>query len=259
MYVRLGFAVAAHVDPDILLVDEVLAVGDMNFQSKCIGKMREFRHSGKAIIFVSHNIDAVARLCDNGIWLENGIIKQIGDAPAVVSSYYDSVYNSGAVHDLNSTFTGTPGRIGTREVEIKNIRILNHEGKEVSIFKTGDLICIEIHYFSKRDVERAHFGFTIYSQTGVTISVITTEVEGCNPRLKNGEHGIVRCYIKNLPLLSGIYLLSVGVGDGFVIYDLWEKMLKFQVIEHRNLAKAKLADYGFVAIPVTWDYMPLKR
>ena len=259
MFVRLGFAVAVHCKPDVLLVDEVLAVGDMNFRSKCLDKIREFRCSGKAIILVSHNIDAVSRFCDNSIWLENGVIKQIGDAPTIVSNYCHSMYNNDAVQDLNPTLTGMPGRMGTGEVEIQNIRILNHKGRETSVFETGDSIYVEIHYFSKRDAHRANFGFTIYSSTGVIISVVTTEVEGCSPQLKDGERGIVRCYIKNLPFLSGIYLLSVGVGDGFVTYDLWEKMLKFQVIEHSDRTKAKLADYGLVTIPVIWDYAPLKK
>ena len=156
MYVRLAFAVAAHLDPEILIVDEVLAVGDADFQKKAIGKMQDVsRNEGRTVLFVSHNMGAVKNLCKLGILMENGTIKNKGNIDSIISSYLDQKNNADKVYYPENSVV-----------------------KSVEIFQQQDKICLNLHYESENIIKQPNFGFVVYDN-------YENPIFGTNP-LQNG-------------------------------------------------------------------------
>ncbi|MBC8185068.1 ABC transporter ATP-binding protein [candidate division KSB1 bacterium] len=148
MNVRLGFAVAAHLDPEILLIDEVLAVGDYEFQKKCLGKMKDFAGEGRTVLFVSHNIPSVINLCNRGIVLDSGMISYEGSAVDAVNNYLSATKN---VEIRNAIFKN--GQASSNYVELKDIRFTNKKGEKTKHFMSNEPITIEIEYVVKTRIE----------------------------------------------------------------------------------------------------------
>jgi lipopolysaccharide transport system ATP-binding protein len=150
MYTRLAFAVATAVDPDILITDEVLAVGDESFQRKCIDRIYNFRRAGKTIVFVSHALNVVRSLCDVAVWLDHGEMKAYGAAGEVVDAYLADVNEK--ERQAREQTTGAADdewrermRRGTREVEITRVQLLDQHGNERTTFRTHEPLTIRIH------------------------------------------------------------------------------------------------------------------
>ncbi|WP_298817004.1 ABC transporter ATP-binding protein, partial [Chloroflexus sp.] len=163
MYTRLAFAVATAVDPDILITDEVLAVGDEAFQRKCIDRIYGFRRAGKTIVFVSHALDVVRSLCDVAVWLDHGEMKAYGPASEVVDAYLAAVNEREREEfeqqrDKVDEEWGQRMRRGTREVEITRVQLLDRYGNERITFRTHDPLTIRIHYVAHQRIERPVFG-----------------------------------------------------------------------------------------------------
>jgi ABC-2 type transport system ATP-binding protein len=147
MTVRLGFAIAINVDPDILVIDEVLAVGDASFQLKSLEKIQELRKQGKTIIFVSHGLDQVEKLCETAAWIDQGSLKMVGPALDVVNEY------SGLSYGADETVEGEIGkRWGSHEIEITNVQLLDEAGVEPSLHVTGKRMTIRIHYHAPQPI-----------------------------------------------------------------------------------------------------------
>jgi lipopolysaccharide transport system ATP-binding protein len=188
MYVRLAFAVAAHLEPDILVVDEVLAVGDAAFQKKCLGKMGEVAGSGRTVLFVSHSMEAVRRLCRRAILLEAGTIASDGSAEEVVDAYWHAVSSVPTCYENRDH-----GLVVTR------VALKDSEGRETHDFSPGDDLIIEVYFEARRRIERPYFLLIVSGIHGkcFTASML---LDGHRPVALHGV-GHVACRFKSLPLL----------------------------------------------------------
>lgn len=268
MYMRLGFSVAINVNPDILLVDEVLAVGDQAFQAKCYKVIYDFIKQGKTIIIVSHDLGTIQDLCNRVIFLKNGRIEQIGGPVAVVNSYREYVENiemeraheqqkeerkkifqtiiennqkviSGEDIDrLAATNLGNNviNRFGSGDAEITDIRLLDSKGQQIDYCKYGDEVSIEFDAVFKAEVEDPIFGIRIVDFKGNT-------VYGTNNRLNNVVVGVLKqgdrvkvVFRNTIVLMGGMYYVSPAVGyKDFRTYCDWvNNMLTLNVIKHEK-------------------------
>ena len=198
MYMRLGFSVAIHVDPDILLIDEVLAVGDEAFTHKCLDKFSEFRRRGKTIVLVTHSLDLIERLCDEAIWLDQGLVKAQGDPRRVVDAYRldvarvedqqfvatkrpsltvnDDTPEDDVKHETEDE--AGPGRWGSREVEILDVQLLGCDGQIQKTFETGDQMEIRLRVRPSYPITDFAFGIGIFNAEGVSCYGTNTQIEG---------------------------------------------------------------------------------
>ncbi|MDT8305502.1 MAG: ABC transporter ATP-binding protein [Anaerolineae bacterium] len=224
MTVRLGFSVAAHLDPDILLVDEVLAVGDMAFKTKCQVRIQELRDGGVAIIFVSHNLHTVSHICDRTIALEKGRVIFDGDTEEAIDTYRDSLIrlNAGAADSL---------RGGTGEIRIQGVEVLDENELPRERFSVGDLMRLRLHYDAKEAVENPVFNITIHVLHSHQVTGIRTDVDGMHTGALYGK-GFVDILIPHLNLLPNIYTIDAVLfhQDGFTFYDRLNTIGHFRVV-----------------------------
>ena len=224
MYTRLAFSVAAHVDPDVLLIDEILAVGDEYFQRKCFAKLNEFRAKKKTICFVSHDLAAVQRLCRRGMLLSKGEMRAEGDIKRVLDAYTELV----EAQEEHALAGAAPkgDRWGTGEVMIEEVTL--HAGAEQThIVRSGEPFEIRIAY--RGDAERdAVFGMAIYRDDGV--SVYGTNTKNDDVTVHARREGVVRFCVDHLTLLPGTYELDVAVSSPEMhMYDYHSKRYTFRV------------------------------
>jgi ABC-2 type transport system ATP-binding protein len=242
MTVRLGFAIAINVDPEILIIDEVLAVGDASFQLRCLEKIEEFRKLGKTVVFVSHGLDQVVKLCNTVAWLEKGVVKMLGPAHEVVNEY------SGMSYGAEETEEGEIGkRWGSREIEISKVELLDETGQEPRVFTTGKAMTVRIHYNAHAPIDDVIAGIRITLPLGTNVWGANSKRRGVLfPRLF-GE-GYIDLEIPNLPLLEGSYDLTVNLADISEIheYDFWDKRIRFDV------AQFNVFDEGVTTIASQW-------
>jgi lipopolysaccharide transport system ATP-binding protein len=191
MYVRLAFAVAAHLEPEILIVDEVLAVGDAQFQQKCINKLRNVANSGRTILFVSHNGAAIETLCDRVIWLAKGKVVEDGPTGEVMSKY---------LHQFADEDRTVKAASADGSVCVTNFRLLNGEGQETQAFEPGESMTVEIELYSNRPVHNPRLGLFVVSN-GVAVFGANQALDGTNARVLNGK-SVVSCRFPKLPLMA---------------------------------------------------------
>jgi ABC-type polysaccharide/polyol phosphate transport system ATPase subunit len=238
MYMRLGFAVAINVDPDVLLVDEVLAVGDEAFTHKCLEKFAELRRRGKTIVLVTHTLDLVTRLCDEAVWLDRGKVREQGDPKRIVDSYLTHVAateNRTEPHAAPTstadaaTTNGNAGRWGSREAEIETVELLHADGQPGHVFESGHPMRIRVGVRAERPLHDFVFGIGIFTADGVCCFGTNTHIEGCAPQEWSGR-GTVTIDIDRLDLVAGAYKLDVAVHrqDG-VPYDYHRLLYSFRV------------------------------
>lgn len=224
MYVRLAFAVAAHLEPEILIVDEVLAVGDSQFQKKCIGKMGEAGKEGRTVLFVSHNMGAVKSMCNKGLMLSKGEIKRIGDINEVVNEYFSEGYHCEATVE----YEDDPGK----PVYIKKISIVNHEGNYSSEIDMLKSFRIELDYMINDDISGVEIGCSIFSHSGEHI-IDTADHDLNKERLGKRKRGINRTSVE-IPghlLNTGEYMVvAYAVIQNIAILDSKEA-LRFRVFD----------------------------
>jgi lipopolysaccharide transport system ATP-binding protein len=224
MYMRLAFAVAAHLEPEILVIDEVLAVGDVQFQKKCLGKMGEVARQGRTVLFVSHNMAAIGSLCRRGIVLEQGSIKYIGTQTEAIASYLAS---DGA--GARSLFERTD-RAGSGEVRIIGIEIKDTQGRPLEVVASGQDIDIFLHY--ERTPEFAHSnvvaGLCVKTQLDVPVFLqhnrLTRHEWGRLP-----ARGAFVCRLPRLPLPPSSYRLTYSLMRGDVYLDGMEDAFELNV------------------------------
>src|SRR5437899_3584419 len=243
-YMRLGFAVAVHVDPDVLLVDEVLAVGDEYFQHKCFAKIAEFRAKKKTIVLVSHDLGAVGRLCERAIWLDKGRVGAAGAVRDVVTKYHLEV---GEREQRERAARGEIGaRYGSKEVEIVRACVVGADGREKPVLESGEPAAFELHYRNNADVGDAVFGFYVYRDDGTGIYGTNTLTDGATvPRRREG---VARFRMSALDLLPGAYDVDIGIIDPQDrYYDYLEKGLNFRVIGGSR-------EVGIARLPHRWEF-----
>jgi ABC-2 type transport system ATP-binding protein len=239
MTVRLGFAIAINVDPEILIIDEVLAVGDSAFQQKCHEKIEEFKHDGRTIILVSHGLGDVAQLCQTVAWIEKGHLKAIGAAYDVVGEYL------GEANDATVRQTGEIGeRWGTREVEITGVEFLGLDKKPISSIRSGAPVTLRINFHAHQQVPEIVAGFRISHLHGTNIWGTNTKRRSVHVGPVNGN-GSIDIEIPEFPLLTGTYDLTIALSDASEVhsFDHWEKGLRFDVNQ------GKIFDEGLVTFP----------
>jgi ABC-type polysaccharide/polyol phosphate transport system ATPase subunit len=278
MYMRLGFSVAIHVDPDILVIDEVLAVGDEAFVHKCLDKIGEFKRRGKTILLVTHGMETVRRLCDRAAWIDRGAVKAIGDPMRVVDRYLNWVGEQEEAEltrvenqRVASAGDGTaaaadeeiapeapavgdgeeapyePGRWGNQVARINSVRFLDEESFAGHVFATGDAMSIEIAWSAAEEVKDFVFGIGLFNANGDSCYGTNTDVERFKGKSLEGE-GTVRIEIPNLNLVGGTYYLDVAVHsrDGRP-YDYHRGLYSFRV-------HSRYGDVGVARLGHTWSF-----
>lgn len=206
MYVRLGFAVSIHVEPDVLLVDEVLAVGDMEFQEKCLDKFAQFRREGRTVVVVSHGVEQMRSFCDQVAWLDGGVLQDVGDAARVVDKYTDRS------HDVEQV-EGGGVRHGSGEIRIERIEALDAHEATTDTLRTGDGATLRLHYRAVERVERPVFGIGMQSAGGVHAWSTDARVAGTVPDAIEAGEGVVDVRIDRLMLAPDLYDVSASVSD----------------------------------------------
>jgi ABC-type polysaccharide/polyol phosphate transport system ATPase subunit len=267
MYMRLGFAVAIHVDPDVLLVDEVLAVGDEGFTHKCLDKFGEFKRRGKTILLVTHSLGLVERFCDEALWLDAGQMKAMGDPKRVVGAYITDVESQEeeqlAAGDARAQdtvaispdeaatailpdhpveaavapadmFRATEGRWGSREVEITDVVVTTPDGERGHVFHSGEPVDVRIKMRAPLAVDDFVIGIGIFNAEGVCCYGTNTGIEDLqSERLFGDAEAIFR--IESLDLVEGTYKLDVAIHkrDGYP-YDYHRLLYTFRVKSRRK-------------------------
>ncbi len=247
MYMRLGFAVAVHLDPDILLIDEVLAVGDEYFQHKCFAKINEFRSRKKTILFVSHDLASVRRICDRALFLDGGRIGVEGDVERVVGAYQEAVRAKERGELARAT---TAERWGTRAVEITAVRICDASGTDSRVLRSGEPATIELRYRAARTIDDVAFGVAFYRDDGLACYGSNTHLDGERVAVSAAE-GVLRFRTPRLELLEGQYVLDVAATspDYGEIYDFHSKAYPFRVF-------GQTGEIGIVRIAHDWEHRP---
>ena len=255
MYVRLGFSVAASVDPDILLIDEALSVGDEHFRGKCINRLNEFRDQGKTTIFVSHDIGAVKSMCQWVVLMDKGEVVEQGTAERVADEYLKRAHARGNERlSARARGTSTYPRWGTGEVEVTHIDMLDGSGAPTLVFQPGQPFHVRMRFHAHADCKNPVFGLGIYRSDG-------TYVNGSNHHwrehpieildVRAGEEGEVLMSCESLLLLQGQYYLTAFLYDHSkaapVAIDHREHVLSFEVVD------ADRRQHGLLFLPFRWS------
>jgi len=252
MYTRLAFAVATSVEPEVLITDEVLAVGDEAFQRKCMERIYAFRQMGRTIIFVSHALETVRTLCDQAIWLDRGEPRLVGPAGAVIDAYLDDV-NRREQEELarHATTTGAGGqRFGSREIAIAGVELLGANGAPQPVFHTGEPLTVRIRYEAAARVTAPIFGIGIHHEGGMLLSGPNTRFHGFDIPAVSGS-GYIDYVIPSLALLGGRYLLSVAIYDSAMAhpYDHHDRLYRFTVQSDSGRER-----FGIMASGGEWEF-----
>jgi ABC-type polysaccharide/polyol phosphate transport system ATPase subunit len=290
MYMRLGFAVAIHVNPDVLLVDEVLAVGDEGFTHKCLDKFAEFRRLGRTILLVTHSLGLVDRFCDQALWLDHGRVQTHGDPRRVVDAYLSSVEKGedallaattakavAAVSsetaagptpplpaepprpktaqpegEIRNMFEAVEGRWGSREIEITDVALLDQSGQRSFVFHSGDPMSVRLAITAHAPAADFVFGLSLFNADGVCCYGTNTFIEEMDPERLEGQ-AEVTLSIESLDLVEGTYKLDVAVHtcDGYP-YDYHRLLYTFRV-------KSRTPDVGIYRPHHRWSFSPSVR
>ena len=210
MYVRLAFAVAAHLEPEILIVDEVLAVGDAEFQKKCLGKMDEVsRRDERTILIVSHNIDLISRLCSRSLLLDQGVVQLFADTPSVVASYLSKQHNRLRPKWIRSKSQSYPNGVGLSEIEI-----IDNRNTPRSSFFFGEEFLVQIRLCNQTGspVRRCFVGIEFLTQEGYSLLTTNSNDKRQLSTLPVGD-SIIRCRVNQNPFMPGRYMLRAGLVD----------------------------------------------
>jgi lipopolysaccharide transport system ATP-binding protein len=260
MYMRLGFAVAVHLDPDVLLMDEVLAIGDEAFARKCADRFAEFRRMGKTLLLVGHEAGAVERWCDEAVWLDHGVIRAAGAPHKVIDLYRQAMSEQESdvlarAYDRPST-TGAVripsegrDRWGTGEIEIERVRLDDSFGHERYVYTAGEPLTLRFAYRVHRPVERPVFGFAIVRNDGLWIyGTDTTLAKIALPEL--GRSGDVQVTIDSIGLVSGRYFVDVAVhAEDGTPFDYHSRRYPFSI-------RDDVVERGVTKIQHRWRVVP---
>lgn len=225
MYVRLAFAVAAYLDPEILVVDEVLAVGDAEFQQKCLGKMTDIAKGGRTVLFVSHNLVAIRQLCGECLWVDSGYIKDQGQSNGIVNAYSKTVWiNAGKSGFSNNSLKGD-GRIQPLSYEV-----LNSNNKSLPLPITNQDVIIKVRIYTKEFINKPACGISILNNRGILMTSINTVEQGrILPSIPAGESNII-IKLNNISFLPGVYIASFWVmNPKGHIYVMAEDSIAFEI------------------------------
>jgi lipopolysaccharide transport system ATP-binding protein len=246
MYVRLAFAVAAHLDPEVLIVDEVLSVGDLAFQRKCLGRIDEIAHGGRTVLFVSHNLTSVASLCSTGCLLEGGRLVIQGPIDQVIESYVASTRR-----EAETPLGDRQDRDGTGALRFVAIDIRTPRGGPPVV---GEELDMEVSYQARQDLKNVTIGVAVYGVMGEPLFVASSRISGSEFAIAP-PNGLFRCRIPRLPLSPGPYAVNVYSEVNGVIADWVQNAAEFEVLEGDFFRSGQLppSSHGQFIVDHTWE------
>lgn len=273
MYMRLGFAIATAVDPDILITDEVLAVGDETFQRKCMDRIHAFREEGRTILFVSHGLGQVRDLCSQVVWLNDGHVAGAGDTQSVIDAYLrwanekdrerivqeraapePSTESGPTVGDAAMGDTAPPAndahRWGSGEVQITRVEFLDERGRPQEVFQTGGRFVMRMHYAAHMPIAQPVFGIAIYHRNGLQINGPNSRFGGFEIPGIHGR-GYIDYVVDELPLLAGEYLVTAAVYDQAMLHAYDHRDRQFPLTIHTDRIAER---FGTILIPSRWSW-----
>ena len=219
MYVRLAFAVAAHLDPEILVVDEVLAVGDAEFQKKCLGKMENVAKTGRTVLFVSHNMAAVISLCNRCLLIDKGRLVEDGDTASIVTLYQSSIHSSiKRDSDLAKAERYGSGKATFTSIQVQGI---GPDGTSNPFLRTGQDLKVTITVEAHSEISDTNVELIIYDSTGYRLVDANSGLQGNLLSLKPGQQACVEFHLQNLLLRQGLYLIGLWLGRDDVEHIDW--------------------------------------
>jgi len=252
MRLRLGFAVAAHLDPDILVVDEVLAVGDAGFQKKCLDAMEGLQSGGRTVLFVSHNMAAVENLCSRAIWIDGGKVRLDGHAKDTIRAYMESVAGESAG---GTELSDIENRIGDGAIRFTRVEYLAEDGTPCMLTRCGEPLRLRLHYRAARTIQHPSFGFRLMTGLGTLVTESYNLLHGTVVDRIDPGVGYIDVHVSSLNLLPARYWLSLWITDeaGGHVYD--GDVRTVLEVEPANIyASGRLpeARQGIVFFPQIW-------
>lgn len=259
MYMRLAFSVAINVEADILLIDEILAVGDVSFQKKCFEKLREIKYSGTTIVIVSHSLQQIEQICDKSIWIENGHIRQIGEPKEIHLKYlkemeeerqrliHEAKKNSEADLDDRDSFCGKKViRSGNGDVYFTNVSLFNKEGKFETVYSSHDFMKVRYDFINKAEIQEAVVSVRIYKDDNTHCYGTTSDIE-CGNVIELNNKKVLNIDFEDLCLLDGNYMIDADIKDksGEIVYDSIHDMIRFDVVNEDGRT-------GICALKTSW-------
>ncbi len=244
MYVRLGFSIAVEVEPDILLIDEVLTVGDEHFQQKCFRRIKDFQSSGRTILFVSHSLGLVEELCDRALFLHKGKVCACGEPREVLEVYRKMIQEKNEMV--------APKEWGTKEAQITGVRFLSKEGREIKSILAGESLRIEISYNASKVVHNPVFGIAIHSRDGQNLFGTNTHLCGYKIDHIDGN-GVVGLEIEKLSLFKGSFFFNFSLhsSDHKIQYHRLDFLHQIEIDNLRPEA-------GYLQLQTKWGMMSNK-
>jgi len=251
MAVRLAFAIAAHLETEILLVDEVLAVGDINFQKKCFQKISGITKEGRTVIFVSHNMSAINSLCDSAMLFDKGRIVAAGDKKYVIDKYVESVYNLAGI-----CLSERVDRQGNGALRFSECRLEDKNKRPLKAFCSGSCAVIAARYAVAPGIKLKNVSasFALYDNLGAPITDMASRISYM-PWPEIPKEGIMRCQIPKLPLAPGTYTFNVFAEANGIVVDLVQSAGRFEVEAGDFFTGARLPDpaQGNILIDHSWS------
>lgn len=254
MYVRLGFSVAIHTDPDLLIVDEVLTVGDTHFQNKCMDAIQHFRERGGTLLLVSHSLDVVESTCNRAVWFEHGEIQADGHPVDVIMHYKNHIAET---ENAANTGHAAPGsgdsrRWGTGKVQIEYVEMCDVNGEPRTVFYTGEPMQVRMRYRTTEQINDLIFGIALHSQSGIHVTGPNSSNGGLRIHDVDGEGEIVY-NVPSLSLMEGGYTLSVAATNASdsIMYDYHDRAYPFRVYPGKSLER-----YGLISLNGDWQWSP---
>jgi lipopolysaccharide transport system ATP-binding protein len=251
MHVRLAFAVAAHLEPEILIIDEVLAVGDVEFQRKCLGKMNDAARSGRTVLFVSHNMPAVESLCTTAVLLERGELVELGPTADVIRLYQRTAV---AATDTTCSLIDHSGRGSDANPLMRSVTLRDSQGHTTSSFRMGASLSVEVEFKAPRPLSPV-LGIVVKTDVGAAVF-------GVDNRMVSGfcfddgvTNGTIVCQIDDLPLSPATYWLDLYLGDRHRSLDRIRDAIPFEVLAADVFGSGKVPPRhcGPICWPAVWE------
>ena len=252
MYVRLAFSVAAHLEPEVLIVDEVLAVGDSAFQKKCLGKMEDVSKEGRTVLFVSHNMATVTSLCERAIWLVDGQVHMEGSAEYITSKYL--TYGSEKSGDIS-----IPEKTSHERFKFKRLTLLNSQNQITSVFDLRKSITVRLEYGLTQPINNLEISLRVYNSSGIPI--FTTNRSSClSSNVPEGTH-VSQVEIPQLLLSPGTYSITIGAHvPNIEVLSSYESLMSFEVEETGSeMSLYSGAAFGVVLVNCSWKECALLK
>ena len=252
MVARLGFAVATDVRPEILIVDEILGVGDAEFQTKSFERIQSFQAAGTTILLVSHSLGKVEEMCSRAIWLDHGEEMAAGPTKTVINHYMRKVLGVDSENLVSEVKARSDQRWGTFKIEITKVKITDSHGVEQSIFQTGDTMVLEIDYMANKPISSPIFGMAIHRLDGFHVTGPNTRFNGIKLPTISGK-GKISFKIPELNLLDGSYQISVASTnwEDTELFDYHDRIYPFRVGNIGDRVKEK---YGMMTVNGVWQH-----